>query len=129
LGPRSRRESGRELAPFGFLITAPDLVAANLAQAAAKPLGEEGVSFLTERKGKQLDVWFYSPADTHAAFLVPGSAVGPIKLTFDGGTEVLTKGAEDYHLVQLPSRTGSSAPAPKVAGPAKYLWHATTKIE
>jgi hypothetical protein len=128
LGPRPRIEAGKELASYGFLITAPDLVAANLAQAAGKAFGEEGVSFVAEARSDQLDVWFYAAPGTLAAFLPPSTIRLPIKLTFDDGAEAPTTAADNGLLVQLPSKPNSSGQASKDGGQVKYLWHATARL-
>lgn len=129
LGSGTRKEAGRELAPFGFLITAPDLVAGNLAQVAGKVFGEEGTSFLVEKKGGRFNVWIYAPPQTDVGFLLPGPVAGPVKLVFDGGAEIQATGVQGSLALRLPSRPSESGREPRGDSHVKYLWHATANID
>ncbi|NQT54305.1 hypothetical protein HQ576_19765, partial [bacterium] len=71
LGPHPRQEGELHLAPYGFVATAPGLVAANLAKVGGVDFGDEGVSFVVETRGGKTDAWVYAAPEQQAVVLRP----------------------------------------------------------
>lgn len=128
LGPRPRREVGQELAGYGFLVQAPDLVAANLARAGSA-LGDEGFSFLVEGDHRRIEVWIYARPGDEAVFVPPVAFPKPITLVFDDGTTIPTTPSQSAHRLRLPRQSRETAPSAGDARGVKYLWHAVSKPE
>ncbi|MEN6494809.1 MAG: DUF6259 domain-containing protein [Thermoguttaceae bacterium] len=123
VGPVAREEAGQQLAPFGFFIKAPGLVAANFKTLGGVNFGDEGISFVTETKNGKTDVWVYAPAEQEVAVLLPGDVAGSLKLVFDDGSQVQTVVKAGAHQFRLPKPQPQKAPANPET---KFLWHAVT---
>ncbi|MEN6497636.1 MAG: hypothetical protein ABFD16_25330, partial [Thermoguttaceae bacterium] len=123
VGPVAREESGQQLAPFGFFIKAPGLVAANFKTLGGVNFGDEGISFVTETKNGKTDVWVYAPAEQDVAVLLPGDVAGSLKLVFDDGSQVQTTVRAGAQQFRLPKPQPQKAPAKPET---KFLWHAVT---
>ena len=104
LGPKARREGDRELPPFGFYVTGPELIAANLKSLGGQDSGEEGISFVAEGKGEAAQAWVYAPQDTDVRIELP-----------EGGKTVR---------LRTPHREGEKRvePPPALAGKAPRDW-------
>ncbi len=124
LGPRPRKEEGRELAGYGFCITAPGLVAANLKTPGSEDSGDEGTSFVARGDACRTDVWIYARPEQETAILLPVATSGPVKLAFDQGPQVQTLIQAGAHRVRLPSRSQRDGQSPAQDHGVKYLWHA-----
>jgi hypothetical protein len=121
LGSQPRQEETRQLAGYGFLASAPGLIAANLGALGGHDFGKEGVSFVTEGNAHRAHIWIYARAEEEVAVLLPAPTSRPIKLVFDGGREVQSTIEGDAHRFRLPGRSSSSEP---LASRVRYLWHA-----
>ena len=73
---RAARPADDQLAAFGFLATAPGLVAANLKSLGGIDFGDEGISFVAEGDGRKGDVWVYAPAGQEVAVRLPARTPG-----------------------------------------------------
>ena len=122
LGSRPRQEAGRDLAAYGFLATGPGLVAANLSRGGGRDFGEEGVSFVTEQRGRAIDVWIYARPGDKVVFLPPNLPITPLKLLFDKGPEVQTTVSQGFHTLGIPQQTGTESRT-------RYLWHARAQAD
>jgi hypothetical protein len=120
LGSRPRQEAAGELAAYGFLVTEPGLVAANVSRGGGHDFGEEGVSFVVEQHGQRTDVWIYARPGDKVAFLPPNRLSAPLNLLFDDGFEVQTTVVQGFHSLGIPQRAGTD-------GRARYLWHASAQ--
>jgi len=128
LSPRPRQEAGQKLAGHGFLVQAPDLVAANLA-GAGSALGDEGVSFLVEGDARKIEVWIYARPGDEVVFVPPVAFPKPITLLFDHGTAIPTTPSQSTHRLRLPQRPRETTRSAGDARNVKYLWHAVSKPE
>ena len=59
LNSQPSREDGRELAGYGFQVSAPGLVAAHLNTLAGHRFGKNGVSFVTEETAQRAEIWIF----------------------------------------------------------------------
>jgi hypothetical protein len=120
LDSRPRQEE-RQLAGYGFLVSAPGLIAANLRTLAGQDFGNEGVSFVTEGNVQHTDIWIYARPAEEVAVLLPSPAAGPIELAFDGGHEMQSTARGGVLPLRLPARSSPSEPS---ASHVRRLWHA-----
>lgn len=124
LSPRPRHVQGRELAGYGFYITAPGLVAARLTTTGVQDAGDDDASFLVQGDACRTDVWVYGRAEQQAAIVLPTAASGPITLAFDQGPRVRTSLQGDAHRFRLPDYSQPDASSSRHEGGTNYLWHA-----
>ena len=130
LGPKPRLAGDRELPPFGFLATAPGLVAANLKSLGDLDFGDEGVSFVAQARTlpevdnlREVDVWVYAPPEQKVAVQLPERMAGPVRLRLDG--VAVPAGIDERVLsFRLPARAGRARvqPPPALAGKAPKDW-------
>ena len=123
LNSQPSREDNRELAGYGFQVSAPGLVAAHLNTLAGHRFGKNGVSFVAEKTAQRAEIWIYARPNEDVAVLLPTPASGPHKFLFDGGYEIQGTVQDDVHLVRLPSRLPTDE-KPNID--IRYLWHAVT---
>jgi hypothetical protein len=121
LDSRPRQEGKQQLAGYGFLVSQPGLMAANLQTLAGHDFGKEGISFVSERNGRRTDVWVYGRPGEEVAIVLPLAVAGPIKLASDGGQEVQVTTTGDVRQFRLPDRSPEGEP---LASQVRYLWHA-----
>ena len=124
LGPRPRTEAGHALPPYGFVATAPGVVAASLAKLGGVDFGDEGVSFVTEGRGAKLDVWVYAAPEQDTAVLLPQALSAPVTMAFDGAGQALAKAKDGILRFRTPPRPGRKRIEPPVAlaGKAPKDW-------
>jgi hypothetical protein len=123
LGPHPREESGRTLAPFGFLATAPGLVAANLHRLDGEAFGESGVSFVSQEASGQTDLWVYAPAEQQVRILLPSAISGEATVKFDDGSSqavTVREGICGFRLPAAPGRPRISPPAEMARAPRDW---------
>lgn len=132
LDARPQTAAGHELAPFGYWITAPGLVAGNLARLGDVKFGPSGASFVTEKRGTHYDVWLYAAPAEEIAFCLPDQPARTVaSARFPGGQEDLksqpdipVRATSGGFLLTLP-RAAATSPAGKASLPdQKYVWHA-----
>ncbi len=124
LGSQPRQAQGRRLAGYGFWVSAPGLLAANLGALAGRDFDQDGVSFVAEENAPRIDVWVYAHPNEEVAVLLPTPR--PIQLSFDGGYEVQSSVQANAHRFRLPGR---SSPSEQPASNVRYLWHAVTTVK
>ncbi|OGV69920.1 MAG: hypothetical protein A3K19_02030 [Lentisphaerae bacterium RIFOXYB12_FULL_65_16] len=82
LGPRPLTEQGAEIAPYGFLATAPGLVATDAKRVGDLDAGTDTIDFVTQGTGGRFDVYPYAPQQTEVAVLLPEPVTGTVTVTF-----------------------------------------------
>jgi len=107
LGPKPFTNAGRVLAPFGFVATAPGMVAANLASH-----DDQGVSFVAEADGRKTQVWVYGHPEQDVCVELPSPVPGAAALTFDDGTMVKAQATGRQVRFRLPNRPGRTRVKP-----------------
>ncbi len=130
LSPRPRTVPNAQLAPWGFVVTAPGLVAANVQTLGGKDFGEEGVSFVTQGDAAKTEVWVYARPGENVAVATPAALPDSAALTFGGNAPIKTTRADRIWQFTLPALPGTQrlSPPPELAGksprdrPGKYLW-------
>lgn len=123
LDPRSRTESGHQLAPFGFLCTAPGLVAANLQSLGGRDFGPQGVSFVSQQRAGADDVWVYASAEQEVSVLLPAERSGKVTLAFDDGRSAAGEaqgGVCRFRLPAVAGRTRIEPPADLARAPRDW---------
>jgi len=121
LDSQPKLQFGRELAGYGFLVSAPGLVAAQLETLAGRDFGKNGTAFVAEGTDERVELWIYARPGEDVAALLPVPGFKPRKTTFDGGSEVQATVEEDACLLRVPSQLpGGEKPKENV----RYLWHA-----
>ena len=123
LAPRPHQDGDRDVAGYGFLITAPDLLAANLSGAGGKAYGKEGVSFVAEGDARRMEVWIYGRPREETLFVPPVGIPRPVKLVFDDGTVIPTTVSQGAHRLRLPHRPHEAAQSVTDADRTMYVWH------
>ena len=86
LTPRLQPEGGNTLAPFGFVATAPGMIAAQLASDA----GSNSVSFVVEDKPHNGEFWVYSTGERSVSIQLPRPLDGTASVGWDLGTSTNT---------------------------------------
>lgn len=124
LSPRPRKSQHAELAPWGFVATAPGLVAASLQTLDGTDFGEEGVSFITQGDASKTEVWVFGRSGENAAVVTPMSLPNSTALYFDGTTPINAKRSDRIWQFTLPARPGTRriAPPPELADKAPCHW-------
>lgn len=123
LDAQPRREAGQQLAGFGFLCTAPGLVAAHLRSLGGRDFGVQGISFVSQEKAGGADVWVYAAPEQEVAVLLPGGQAGTVGVTCDHGptTDVaLRDGVCAFRLPALPGRARIVPPAELARAPRDW---------
>lgn len=113
LNSKPIKEGKQVIAPYGFFATAPNVVAANLKQIGGMDFGDEGISFVVERNGKQTDIWIYSVAGQKVAVTWQGKEK-QVWLRLDDGTETKGEFRDDALIFRLPDNSSSKF---------KRVWH------
>ena len=124
VGPTRRTENGRDLAPYGFYITGPGLVAANLKSLGRVEFGDNGVSFVAEGAKRKADVWVYARPEQQVCVELPAGMSGDATLTFDQGAvarKSIGEGIVSFRLPHKPGRKRVAPPRP-LAGKAPRDW-------
>ncbi|MBN1413410.1 MAG: hypothetical protein JW969_21385 [Spirochaetales bacterium] len=60
LSTRDIREGGFYLPPFGYLVSGPGILAANVKKLGGLEFGEEGIDFIVDGNVKKADIWIYA---------------------------------------------------------------------
>ncbi len=110
LNSKAMKEGENILAPYGFLATAPNLVAGKLRVIGGMDFGDEGISFVVENE----NIWVYGLAGQKVAVLWDGKD-GQVKLRWGDGTETIGQVSNGALIFRLPE--GSN-------GKYKRVWHA-----
>ncbi len=119
LGSEPRLERAYLVAGFGFLASAPGLVAGDLRRVAGHEFGPEGTSFVVEGNAHDAELWAWGASGSEAAAVLPEKMEGRIVLTLDGAAPQILSvkdGAVWFTLQPQPLAGG-----PTRAGSA--LWH------
>jgi hypothetical protein len=124
LSPRPRSVQNAQLAPWGFIVTAPGLVAANVQSLGGTDFGEEGVSFVTQGDEAKTEVWVFARPGENVAVLTPAALPDSAKLYLDGEKPIQATGSGRVRQFTLPSRPLD----PIRPGGIKYLWSATLRV-
>lgn len=96
----ARSVDGSVLAPFGFRASASGMIAGSL----TVPGGTgDGVSFVTERTARRLDVWVYGPGSCGVRVQVAGGLRAPLRLRLDDGQTVRGSAVRGQLAFLLPS--------------------------
>jgi hypothetical protein len=106
LDPRPRAENGHTLAAYGFLCTAPGLVAAHLQSLGGRDFGRLGLSFVTQQQSGRNDVWIYAAPEQDVSVLLPAQRSGKVMLAFDGGPQAVGQRDGAVCRFQLPAAPG-----------------------
>lgn len=124
VGPRRRAEAGRDLAPYGFYITGPGLVAADLNSLAGVEFGDRGLAFVAEATGRKADIWVYAPPEQLACVELPADVSGDVAVAFDNAPAARKTVADGILRVRLPARPGHKRlqPPASLAGTAPCDW-------
>lgn len=113
LGPGPRAESGRTLAPHGFVAEAPGMMAGHLMD----PGGTGPVRFVVEADGRGGgEFWIHSVGDRTVQIELPGGISGSVVVEVDGAAPVAAEVAGGTVSVALP---------PGAVAADAYLWHGT----
>lgn len=156
LDPRPRRENGRDLAEFGFLCTAPGLVAAHLQSLGGRDFGQQGISFVSQEKPAGADVWVYAAPEQDLRVLLPGRRSAQALVDWGEGRASEVAVGDGLLALRLPARPGRARlqpppelaraprdwpgarpavgvvdfhpPQPVETGGVRYLWHATVTL-
>jgi hypothetical protein len=123
LGPHPVREDGRELAEYGFLCTAPGMVAAHLRSLGGRDFGAQGISFVSQEKPGGADVWVYAAPEQHVAALVPGLRSASAAVTCDGSPAVdaaIRDGVCAFRLPALPDQKRIEPPSELARAPRDW---------
>ena len=112
LGPNQLTTNGVTLASYGYLATAPGLVAAHR----IPPGGANAAPYVAETNaGGGLDFWIYSKGSTNATIVLPSGFNGTATVQVDGFPAVQTQVVDNVLTVALGSGATTNA----------YLWHGT----
>ena len=122
LGPTARHVEGYELAPYGFVARAPELLAGSLSSVGDHRYGETGIDFVCETDEGMTEVYVYAPEQSVATIELPAVGDGPVLVQFDGAPplpaqvrdrrlELRLPGAEDPRAVAPPPDLADTAPA------------------
>ena len=120
LSPSPRLEGAQELAPFGFLASAPGMIAAHLDSAP----GQEGPSFVVEDNPGKTEFWVYSAGDQSVSIQLPRSLDGTASVGWTGGGSnqvAVQKGVLTLALGYKPDQARIMPPA-ELAGKAPRDW-------
>jgi hypothetical protein len=132
LSPRPRTVQNAKLAPWGFTVTAPGLVAANVQTVGGTDFGDEGVSFVTQDSETKTEIWVYGRPGEHVAVVTPTALPDSTTLYLDGEQPIKAKGSGRVWQFTLPPRPGvdsqTPSPEPVRAGGIKYLWSAALRV-
>jgi hypothetical protein len=123
LSPRPRQVCDVRLAPWGFYIQGPGLVAGNLQALDGMDLGEEGVSFVATGDAANSDAWIYGRPGQPVSVLLPAAMPESVQVRFDGQAEAKTSGSGRIQRFTLPSLAESGPSKPNLKVPINYLWH------
>ena len=120
LGPQLRSASGYRLSPFGFVATAPGLIAANVlsGDSAAQP-----VSYVAEAGDGRVDFWIYSAGERTVSVALPSGVDRVAGVQLDGeAVQGLAQGsALEVRLGMKPGQERLQPPA-ALAGLAPSQW-------
>lgn len=124
LSPRPRTVQNVRLAPWGFVATAPGLVAANLQTLGGTDLGEEGISFVTQEDAAKTQVWVYARPGENVAVATPASLPDSAALYFAGNTPIKASREDRIWQFTVPALpdTKRLSPPPVKPGGVQYLW-------
>ena len=132
LSPRPRTVQNTKLAPWGFTVTAPGLIAANVQTVGGTDFGDEGVSFVTQGDETQADVWVYARPGENVAVVTATALPDSATLYLDGEQPIKATGSGRVWQFTLPPRPGADSqippPEPVRAGGIKYLWSAALRV-
>ena len=120
LGPQPRSASGYRLSPFGFVATAPGMIAANVLSGDA---AEQPVSYVAEAGDSRVDFWIYSAGERAVSVALP-SGVGRVTGAQLAGEAVqgLAQGSSlEIRLGMKPGQERLQPPA-ALAGLAPSQW-------
>ena len=120
LGPEPRLDGAYLVAGFGFLASAPGLLAGDLRRLAGHDFGPQGTSFVVEGNARDAELWAWSAPGAEAAAVLPEGVKGRIELTMDGAAPQVLSVKEGAVWFTLPAPPSAGSPAR--AGSA--LWHA-----
>ncbi len=102
LGPRPVKAGERELAGYGFRVSGPDLVAANLQTIGDQDYGEEGLHYVAEATRSTAELWVWAPAQSEVTVELPRPLSGRWQVQFDGQPPAPVTGGR-YLKVALPA--------------------------
>jgi len=116
LNPVEMNNGTVSLPPYGFHVTAPDLLAATT------DMG--GTPFVVEGSKGRFDVWVYAPAEAGASIELPGVSKAQATIAFDDGSVVTEWVFGGIVGVPLPARPGRKRvePPAELAGKAPSGW-------
>ena len=115
LGPVRLSESGRDLAPYGFYMTGPGLVAASLRSLGGMDFGDEGMAFVAEGNARKADVWVFAPQEREVAVELPLGMSGDVSIAVENGRAVTTTVRDRVVNFRLPLRPGRKRMTPPTA--------------
>ena len=124
LTSQSQAVQGWGLAPFGFVATAPGLMAAHLNDLSPSAPGQADASFVVETVADQIDFWVYATGDRSLALQLPQNTNGVAALQLDGrGTNRMPvqNGVLTLSLGFKPTQE-RLLPPPELAGLAPRDW-------
>ncbi|MEI7733018.1 MAG: DUF6259 domain-containing protein [Verrucomicrobiota bacterium] len=124
LSSQPQTVDGKALAAHGFHVSGPGVVAGRLSQVNNQRFGNEGVSFVTEERQKQFEVWAYAPAETQIAVELPRALNANARVTFDGGKAQPATIQNGVVSLRLPALVGQTLvrPPENLAGKAPKDW-------
>ena len=117
LESRAINEKNRELPPYGFYATAPGIVAANLKNLGGIDFGDDGISFVVEKKDQGTHIWVYERPGREVCVEFPGSAGDNLSLIADDGSVIQAEVRNGILKFRLPEN----------AGETRYVWHFTAR--
>lgn len=124
LGPNPRTEGGLELPGFGFVASAPGMLAANVQSLGGRNFGPGGLSFVTQTHGADAEAWVYARADSEVTVKVPGWSPRAATVTVDGRPPQeagVVDSCVSFRLPPPPNRTRTEVPA-ALTGLAPRQW-------
>lgn len=123
LTPSSKAPEGVSLAPFGYSITAPGLIAANL-NSLSGDTNQNSVSFVVEDNPGKAEVWIYSSGERSVSIQLPRKLDGTAGVAWDGGATnsvPVQSGVMTLNLGFKPDEDRIQPPA-ELAGKAPRDW-------
>ena len=113
LGPKERTEQNHELPPYGFHATAPGMIAANLKRLGGIDFGDDGISFVVERRTQDTDIWVYERPGREVCCELPDSGSGSVSLVTDDGSAIQATFKDGILRFCLPGKVAE----------IRHLWH------
>lgn len=123
LTPSAKAPEGIQLAPFGYSITAPGLIAANL-NPPSGGTNQSSVSFVVEDNPGKAELWIYSSGERDVSIQLPRNLDGTARVAWDGGATnsvPVRNGVMTLNLGFKPD-LGRIQPPAELAGKAPRDW-------